>query len=62
MADVIHKDEDLPKLSEAEQLVMRESRIDALSPEEQVKLTQNNLTEYRWSLPNATLDFGKNSH
>ena len=38
MADVIHKNEDLSELSEAEQLelVMRESKIDALSPEEQV--------------------------
>ncbi len=36
--DVIHKNEDLSELSEAEQLelVMRESKIDALSPEEQV--------------------------
>ena len=42
MADVIHKNEDLSELSEAEQLelVMRESKIDALSPEEQVKLTR----------------------
>ena len=38
VADVIHKNEDLSELSEAEQLelVMRESKIDALSPEEQV--------------------------
>ena len=38
MADVIHKNEDLSELSEAKQLelVMRESKIDALSPEEQV--------------------------
>lgn len=37
VADVIHKNEDLSELSEAEQLelVMRESKIDALSPEEQ---------------------------
>ena len=40
MADVIHKNEDLSELSEAEQLelVMRESKMLALSPEEQVKL------------------------
>ena len=40
VADVIHKNEDLSELSEAEQLelVMRESKIDALSPEEQVQL------------------------
>merc|ERR1712008_342331 len=38
VADVIHKNEDLSELSEAEQLelVMGESKIDALSPEEQV--------------------------
>ena len=43
MADVIHKNEDLSELSEAEQLelVMRESKIDALS-----KMTEDQQIAY----------------
>ncbi len=40
VADAIHKNEDLSKLSEAEQLelAMRASQIESLSPEEQVHI------------------------
>ena len=55
MADVIHKNEDLSNLSEAEQLelVMRESEIDALS-----KMTEDQQIAYamQMSLLEAILE------